>query len=89
MRSSRPPKKRERWPLGNPVEIVWKDHVSSGGWRRPESYDDRLALCRTVGYVLRETTETVTLMQSQSSSTGDVSDSTVIGKRLIVRRRRL
>ena len=84
-------KKKISWPIStSAVEIEWLDHSGGTGWAKPEKYQsDRLSLCRTVGYVISEDRDQVTLMQSQDATYGNVQASMIISKRLILRRRRL
>ena len=81
--------KAPAWPTtGRVDEVEWLDHCSENGWARPDRYDHTLSRCRSVGYVVKETKDTVTLLQNQASP-NSVADTTTIAKKLIVRRRTL
>lgn len=71
-----------RWPEAMPlVEVLWADIHSSGGWApaeraKADASADGL-LCRSVGYQLDSTPDTVVLAMS-ANSFGNVSDVMVI-----------
>lgn len=73
-----------RWPEAMPlVEVLWADIHSSGGWApaeraKADASADGL-LCRSVGYQLDSTPDTVVLAMS-ANSFGNVSDVMVIPK---------
>ena len=74
-----------------PVEEVWwLDHAGTRGWSSPDEYAEfGLSECRTVGYLLKEDAQSVTLLMSLDTRYGNVESSTVIVKKAIVRRKRL
>ena len=72
------------------VEITWVDARSKGGWSEPARYEkDTVSICRSVGYVLSRDQERTVLIQSESDSTGNVSDAIAIPARCIKRVKRL
>ena len=68
-----------KWPLPKLVEIEWIDSCTSGGWRNHASYvEEGPTVCRTIGYLLHKSKEKIIVIQTQSASTGHVSDSMAI-----------
>lgn len=63
----------------NKEEVVWRDARGLGGWRSIKQYqrESELLYTRTMGYVLSEDEECLTLVQSQNED-GQVSDSMTI-----------
>lgn len=45
--------------------VRWVDSASAPRWRYPHEIDSRPATCLTVGYVVHETKEAITLAQTQ------------------------
>lgn len=69
--------------------LEWLDHCSgSYGWREPEDYDAETVLCKTVGWVMAETDEAITLAQS-SEGGGKFSGEFIVVKSCIKRRVKL
>lgn len=65
---------KDKWPLRKVVLVEWLDSATKGGWRNVKDYRDNAkpAACRTVGYLLKDTGDHVTIVQSQ----GNVDDCT-------------
>jgi hypothetical protein len=80
-------------PLQRMEEIHWTDHVGRGGWARSDAYRadtvETSGSMKSLGYVLRETPSSVTLIQSQCLTQDIISDSVVIAKVQITKRRRV
>ena len=73
------------------VEVEWVDSVSEGGWRKPAAYLEHIApdRCRTVGYLLKSNRTLVTVFQSLSDNTGNVTDSITIPRAAVKSMKRL
>lgn len=68
-----------KWPLPKLVEVEWVDSCTAGGWRSRASYlEEGPTICRTIGYLLHKDKQKIVVIQTQSSSTGHVSDSMAI-----------
>ena len=72
------------------VEVEWWDARSFGGWSSPAEYAKKgIALCRTVGYLLRRNKREIVVVQNVGDTTGNVSDATAIPTCCVKRVRRL
>lgn len=69
------------------VEVFWVDSYSRSGWEDADemlkNLDDKDIGCLTVGYLLRETDDRVTIIQSQAG-VGNIGDAMTIPKRAIL-----
>ena len=76
---------------GDAVEIKWRDHNSTGGWKVDDEVRADLIPIRTVGMFCKSTKNTVVVMQStdRSNDAPKSTDHIVIGKRDITSIRRL
>lgn len=81
----------QKWPLtGRIDEIVWVDNMGSSGWAEPRTYAEHsMSTCKSIGYLLCEDKDTVTIVQSQDAYCNKLDNSTVILKRCIVTRKML
>lgn len=78
------------WPVGlDREEIVWKDHCGIEDWLPPKEHVHGLAVNRSLGYLVAEDDEFVTICQNQSSYNGNIEHSVTIAKALIVERNKL
>lgn len=79
------------FPLVKMEVVDWLDHCGSSGWADLAHHQSKTAglmRCRSVGFVLHEDKEVLTLVQNQGgNATGDHTMS--IAKRLIISRRRI
>lgn len=71
------------------IELIeWYDHhTSNNGWRNeinPTCFD--LVICKTTGFIVKETKTTIMLAHSVSEE-GDVNQCMTIGKKLIISRK--
>ena len=90
MRTTAKPK--GKWPVSGVVEVEWFDSSRRGGWERVERYEEDVepCLCRTIGYVISDTKDHLTLVQSQGAMPSpQVTDSMCIPKVCILGRREL
>lgn len=79
------------------VEITWTDANSSHGWTAPDELEELLAApCHTVGYLIHETREALTLAGSLDLSNKEnvepinaACGTMVIPKKMITARRTL
>lgn len=80
-------KKPSNFPLKARVEVEWLDSFSNSGWDTLESYKKHggPALVRSIGYVLEDTSELITLVQSKCNKNGDVADAISIPKGCVLR----
>ncbi len=70
--------------------VDWDDAAHTDGWRHVERIaKDTPIRCRTVGFVMSETADKLTLAQSLSLENSTGSEAMTIPKSLIRRRRRL
>jgi hypothetical protein len=87
-----PRSKTVAWPDEPRIEVVWCDH-----WRTPEATKaadmDDSQLMTSVGYVVRETDDVLTVAQTKITATpgheAEYQHTTNIYKALIVAKRRL
>ena len=67
----------KKYPI---VEVEWLDSITDGGWRPPEAYLASAApdQCRSGGYLLKSARTSITLMQSRSDLSGNMTNSVTI-----------
>lgn len=84
-------KSAAKWPLGQRVEVEWRDSASRGTWDTLAEHRLRRGVgpCRSLGYLLTLDDDVVQLAQSQSAMTGMVSDTITIPRENVVRMKRL
>ena len=63
---------KRTWPTkGEIVEVEWLDSASTRGWTDLTAYTDSgLVTCRSVGYLLSKSKESIRVLQSQSNHGG-------------------
>ena len=75
------------WPIGKQViEVTWLDHSSGNGWQDPAVTRQKNAgplVCTSIGYVICESADTITLTHTQCGTNGDVHSGITIVKGLI------
>ena len=69
----------------NMVLVEWDDAYSSGGWHVARSGVDRVSVCTTVGLLIEETNQRLTIAQNFSSTSGNIADTINIPKGCIKR----
>lgn len=52
--------------------VRWIDSHTTHGWHHKEEYDARPAKCESIGYLLSETKDSLTLAQSRSRESGGI-----------------
>lgn len=87
-------KKWPKWPLERLEEVTWVDSMTGSGWSSIENYQRmETALCRTVGYVAKDSRKELVLVQSQGAETKRTSSqatgSMTIPKSVITSRRKI
>lgn len=72
-------------------KIEWKDHTSSyGGWSKPSDLDLAVLVITSVGYLINETKETITLaLNFSNNEDGKVNTYITIIKSCITFRKKL
>ncbi len=61
------------------VEILWIDSMTHSGWRDyEEALEKKVASCRSVGYIISKTDDTVTIAQNIAEIEEQVSEITCI-----------
>lgn len=80
-----------KWPLHVRLEVTWRDSSAQGGWRNLDDYKSSVHVgpCKSLGYLVSRTRGMLTLAQSQSAPTGQVSDIVTIPAEAIVKVRKL
>lgn len=72
-------KELKKYPI---MEIDWLDANAQKEWMREQDVDSSLTLCRSIGYLLKETDDTLVLVTALSTETF-VSGVQVIPKHMI------
>ena len=82
-----------KWPMKKILEVFWVDSCSRGRWDSLTNYQKEVpALCRTVGYLVKQTRTYITLALSQGDMTAmsnNVLDSISIPRGCVTRIRQL
>jgi hypothetical protein len=79
-------KRKQKWPIGKVVEISWFDAAARSRWDSAEEYyNHEIAPVVTVGYLLRDDSKQVTVIQSQGADMDDVNGGIAIPKSWIVK----
>ena len=65
------------WPLSKKMEVEWVDSCSDTRWADIGYYraNASTSLCRSTGYLLSKTEDTIILIQSISGTTDNVAES--------------
>ena len=73
------------------VEVEWMDSCTDRGWHSREEYLKTIAVdrCRTAGYLLKSSRTSLTVVQSQSDLTGNLTDSITIPRSAVKSVRKL
>ena len=68
---------KPEWPLQKKMEVEWVDSCSDTRWNSLGYYQNeaRTSLCRSTGYLLSKTEDTIILIQSISGTTDNVAES--------------
>ena len=77
----------KKWPIKRCVEIEFTDACTSGGWMALERQrkETGTSLCRSIGFLVDATADHVTVAQSISQTTENVSDTMSIPRAAIRR----
>lgn len=71
----------KKWPISRIVEIHWKDACGRGGWGSVQEYmQHSTASVMTVGYLLKDESDQVTVCTSQGIDIDDVNQAISIPK---------
>ena len=71
------------------VMVEWSDAYSFGGWHTPSKELDQTANCISIGLLLFDDGDQVTIAQSKSVTSGNIGDTLSIPKCSIKRIRKL
>ncbi len=69
-----------KYPL---VYVEWIDHSAEGGWSHEEDEITDNTLCASVGWLFRETAESIILISSLCEDTKQVGNKQIISRKLI------
>lgn len=72
----------DKYPL---IYVEWHDHWAEGSWSKADA-EDALTLCQSVGWLFKETKETIILASSFCEETGQVGNKQCIGKGMMVKK---
>lgn len=81
-------RRKAKWAAKEVLEIEFDDSSSSQGWRDKDRVYCGATRCRTVGYLLKETKRTITVVQSIADE-NDVDHVWRVPRGAILRMRRL
>jgi hypothetical protein len=74
------------WPITKVVEVHWFDACAKSGWDSTQEYlAHDIAPVVSIGYLLKETKQAITLVQSQVTDWHDCSAAISIPKSWIVK----
>ena len=63
-----------KWPLTKVIEVSWWDANARSAWGSREEYMHHdIAPCLTVGYLLKQTKKSVTVVMTQGADFDDVN----------------
>ena len=70
------------------VLVEWRDSAVQYGWQHADHFDGEIEKCQSVGFLLKETPDSVVLLLSRSN-TGNWAEGITIPKLAITRMRKL
>lgn len=78
-----------RTKIGSPVLVDWVDTASYDRWIKPQDVNHTMEVCHTLGWVISETEDVLTVAADWGQESQSVSGLMFIPKVAILRRRRL
>ena len=75
--------------LGTPILVDWVDSASYDRWIKPRDLDHTIEVCHTVGWIVAETEDVLTVAADWGQESQSVSGVMFIPKAAILKRRRL
>lgn len=80
--------KPTKWPLTKVLEVTWFDANAKSGWGSREEYNQHdIAPVVSIGYLLRESKRSITLVSSQGVDWDDVNGAIAIPKSWIAKQK--
>ena len=80
-----------KWPVNVRVEVEWVDSCTRGNWDSLERHrkESRPSRCRSIGYLIESSDRCITVAQSMSTDSQNISDTMSIPRKAITRVRRI